>query len=105
ADAKNIHITMIAKSASNPVFQSARIGAEAAAKDLSEKYSKISVQIDWRTPREEDPQEQAERIRNAVEDGTDAIIVSCSDDSILTVAIDAAVESGIPVMTFDSDAP
>ena len=105
ADAKNIHITMIAKSASNPVFQSARIGAEAAAKDLSEKYSKISVQIDWRTPREEDPQEQAERIRNAVEDGTDAIIVSCSDDSILTAAINAAVESGIPVMTFDSDAP
>lgn len=105
ADARDIHITMIAKSASNPVFQSAHIGAEAAARDLTDKYSKISVQIDWRTPREEDPEEQAERIRNAVEDGTDAIIVSCSDDSILTAAIDAAVESGVPVMTFDSDAP
>lgn len=105
ADAKKITITMIAKSASNPVFQSARIGAEAAAEDLSDKYSKISVKIDWRTPKEEDPQEQAERILNAVEDGTDAIIVSCSDDSILTAAINTAVDSGIPVMTFDSDAP
>lgn len=105
ADAKTIHITMIAKSAANPVFQSARIGAEAAAADLSEKHRKISVQIDWRTPKAEDPQEQAERIRNAVEDGTDAIIVSCSDDSILTAAINAAVDSGVPVMTFDSDAP
>lgn len=105
ADAKKITITMIAKSASNPVFQSARIGAEAAAEDLSDKYSKISVKIDWRTPKEEDPQEQAERILNAVEDGTDAIIVSCSDDSILTAAINTAVDNGVHVMTFDSDAP
>jgi ribose transport system substrate-binding protein len=105
ADVKTITITMVAKSASNPVFLSARAGAEAAASDLSEKYSKLDVRIDWRTPFSEDAAEQAERIRNAVQDGTDAIIVSCSDDSILTEAIDRAVESGVPVMTFDSDAP
>jgi len=105
ADAKTINITMIAKSYDNPVFQSARIGAEAAAEDLSDKYSKIDVDIDWRTPKIENANEQAERIRNAVSEGTDAIIVSCSDDSILTSAINEAVDKGIPVMTFDSDAP
>ena len=105
ADAKTINITMIAKSSSNPVFLSAKVGAEAAARDLSDKYSKIDVDIDWRTPKEEDAQEQAIRILNAVNEGTNAILVSCSDDSILTSAIDEAVDRGVPVMTFDSDAP
>jgi ribose transport system substrate-binding protein len=104
-DAKTITITMVAKSSTNPVFQSALSGAEAAAKDLSEKYSKIDVRIDWRTPKEEDPTAQVERILNAVEEGTDAILVSCSDAEVLTPVINAAVDSGIPVMTFDSDAP
>lgn len=105
AGAKTINITMIAKSCSNPVFLSARVGAEAAAKDLSEKYSLIDVKIDWRTPKIENAEEQAERIINAVNEGTDAIVVSCSDDSILTSAINQAVDSGVPVMTFDSDTP
>jgi len=104
-DAKTINITMIAKSSVNPVFQSAKIGAEAAALDLSDKYSKIDVDIDWRTPKEENAKEQAIRILNAADEGTDAILVSCSDDSILTSAINKAVDKGIPVMTFDSDAP
>lgn len=103
--AKKINITMIAKRADNPVFLSARAGAEAAAKNISEKYSMVDVAIDWRTPPHEDAQIQADRIRTAVLDGTDAIMVSCSDDSILTAAINAAVDSGVPVMTFDSDAP
>jgi ribose transport system substrate-binding protein len=104
-DAKTINITMVAKSSANPVFLSARVGAEAAAKDLSEKYSMIDVEIDWRTPMQEDPKEQAERILNAVDDGTDAIMVACSDKEALTTAINEAVDRGVPVMTFDSDAP
>jgi ribose transport system substrate-binding protein len=104
-DARTIHITMIAKSSTNPVFLSARVGAESAAKDLSEKHTRIDVRIDWRTPKTEDPEAQADRIRSAVSDGTDAIIVSCSDEQILTKAIDEAVDRGVPVMTFDSDAP
>ncbi len=104
-DARIINITMIAKSSDNPVFLSARVGAEAAAKDLTDKYSRLDVRIDWSTPQEEDAQSQAERIRIAVNDKSDAILVSCSDDSILTAAIDDAVEKGVPVMTFDSDAP
>lgn len=98
-------ITMVAKSSANPVFLSARAGAEAAAKALSEKHRKIDVRIDWRTPKTEDPQAQADRIRSAVDDGTDALLVSCSDTETLTQAIDEAVGRGVPVMTFDSDAP
>lgn len=104
-EAKTINITMVAKSSANPVFLSAHVGAEAAAKDLSEKHSMIDVKIDWRTPMIEDAEEQAERILNAVGDGTDAILVSCSDEDTLTSAINKAVDRGVPVMTFDSDAP
>ena len=104
-DVRTINITMIAKSSTNPVFRSARRGAENAAKDLSDKYSRINVKIDWRTPKIEAAMSQVERIRNAVEDETDAILLSCSDEEILTPVIDEAVDKGIPVMTFDSDAP
>ena len=105
ADVKSIAITMIAKSSANPVFESAKIGAIKTAESISEKYSKLDVTIDWQTPDNESASEQAEIIRNAVKNGTKAIIVSCSDEDTLTQAINYAVENGIAVMTFDSDAP
>src|SRR6266478_1951572 len=95
---------LVAKSQSNPVFQAARVGAEQAAKDLGAKNS-VSVKIDWRTPNEEDPQKQAEAIEQLVLAGADGIAVSCSDANKLTDAINSAVKNGVPVATFDSDAP
>lgn len=100
-----IVITMIAKSSANPVFESAKIGAIKTAESISEKYSKLTVKIDWKTPESESASEQAEIIRNAIQNGTKAIIVSCSDEDTLTGAINDAVDKGIAVMTFDSDAP
>jgi len=103
--AKNkITIAMIAKSSNNPVFLAARTGAENAAKELSAKDS-IQVTVNWLTPPEEDGQVQAQRIQQAVNDGADAILISCSDAGKVTGAIDDAVARGVAVMTFDSDAP
>jgi len=48
---------------------------------------------------------QAQKIAQAVNDGADAVLISCSDAAKVTSAIDEAVGKGIPVMTFDSDAP
>jgi ribose transport system substrate-binding protein len=101
---KSYTISMIAKSSTNPVFLAARTGAEKAARDLGEKYS-IEIKIDWRTPPTEDGQVQAQRIAQAVNEGADAVLVSCSDAGKLTGAINDAVNRGAPVMTFDSDAP
>ena len=97
-------IAVIAKSSTNPVFLAARTGAEAAAKDLSAKHN-IKVQIAWLTPPQEDGQVQAQRIQQAVNDGADAILISCSDAGKVTGAINDAVGRGVQVMTFDSDAP
>ena len=101
---KTITISMIAKSSTNPVFLSARAGAEDKAKELSKQLG-IEIKIDWRTPPVEDGQVQAQRIAQAVNEGTDVILISCSDASKVTGAINDAVDRGIPVMTFDSDAP
>jgi ribose transport system substrate-binding protein len=98
-----LKIAMIAKSTTNPVFVSARKGAETAAKELGDKNG-IPVQIVWMTPDHEDGQLQATAIAQAVKDRATAILISCSDAAKVTGAINDAVEHGVPVMTFDSDA-
>jgi ribose transport system substrate-binding protein len=101
---KNYTIGVVAKSQGNPVFQAARVGAMEAAKDLGAKYG-ITIKIDWRTPNEEDAQKQAQAIEQLTLNGADGIAVSCSDANKLTDAINSAVQNGVPVATFDSDAP
>jgi ribose transport system substrate-binding protein len=101
---RSLTIGLVAKSQGNPVFQAARVGAEDAAKELGAKYH-MKITIDWRTPNEEDAQKQADAIEQLVLAGADGIAVSCSDANKLTDAINSAVDNGVPVATFDSDAP
>src|SRR2546425_11826386 len=104
AQKKSFTIGLVAKSQSNPVFQAARIGATDAARELSAQHN-LKIKIDWRTPNEEDAQKQAEAIEQLVLAGADGVAVSCSDANKLTDAINSAVKNGVPVATFDSDAP
>jgi ribose transport system substrate-binding protein len=94
---------VVAKSNNNPVFQAAKTGAEDEAKKLSQNG--VTVKIDWRTPNEEDPQKQSDAIEQLVNAGVSGISVSASDANKLTDAINKAVDSGVPVAMFDSDAP
>lgn len=98
-----LRIAMIAKSTTNPIFVSARKGAETAAKELAEKHG-VPIEIVWMTPDHEDAQVQALAIAQAVKDRVSAILISCSDADKVTGAINDAVDRGVPVMTFDSDA-
>jgi ribose transport system substrate-binding protein len=104
ASKPDLKIAMIAKSSTNPVFLSARAGAETAAKELRQKIG-LSIEIAWLTPEMEDGQVQAQRIAQAVTEGANAVLISVSNASKVTAAIDEAVAHGVPVMTFDSDAP
>ena len=99
-----LKIAVIAKASANPVFLSARTGAEAAAKELSAQHN-VPVEIMWLTPAQEDGQVQAQRIAQAVNEGAQAVLISCSDAGKVTGAINDAVARGVAVMTFDSDAP
>lgn len=101
---RTLKIAMIGKSLANFVFLSAQRGAEDAARALSQKHG-VAIEVAWLTPTREDAAVQAERVSQAVRDGAKAVLISCSDAALLTGPIDAAVDAGVAVMTFDSDAP
>jgi len=98
-------IGVIAKSNSNPVFQAAKNGAMEAGKRLSNQLNDARIEILWQTPPMEDAQVQAQYVEQLVSSGVDGIAISCTDANLLTGALKAAVDKGVVVVTFDSDAP
>lgn len=104
ASGKTYTFGVIAKSQGNPVFQAARTGAFDGAKQIGDEMG-ITIEINWRTPNNEDAQAQAQYVEQLVSSGVDGIAISVSDAKVLTAAINAAVEKGVPVVTWDSDAP
>lgn len=104
APKKTYRIGVIAKSQSNPVFQAARTGALDAGEELSKKYG-VDIKVEWRTPVNEDAQQQAQYVEQLASQGFDAIAISASDANVLTSAVNSAIDRGVVVMTFDSDIP
>ncbi len=101
---RNIKIALIAKSAANFVFISAKQGAEDAAKALSRKHG-VRIEVVWMTPPRENAAAQADSASQAAKDGVDAILISCSEAGPVTPTINAAVDRNVAVITFDSDVP
>jgi ribose transport system substrate-binding protein len=101
---RTLLIGIIGKSQTNDVFQAAHAGARDAALELGAKYG-VKVEIEIRTPNDEDATKQAEAIEALTRRGADGISVSCSEAATVTPSIDKAAAKGIPVMCFDSDAP
>jgi ribose transport system substrate-binding protein len=101
---RKITLGFVGKSLTNDVFQAAQAGATDAARELGPKYN-VQVEVEVRTPNEEDATKQAEAIEALTRRGVDGITVSCSEAGTVTPSIDKAVDKGIPVMCFDSDAP
>ena len=82
-----------------PVFDYARTGAERAAKQLG------GIEVIWRGPESTDEIRQKEILESFIAQRVDGIAISCLNGDLLTDAIDRAVAAGIPVVTWDSDAP
>jgi len=102
--AKKITLGIIGKSQSNPVFIAAYAGARVAAKEIGANYG-VEVVIDWQTPENENPKEQAEAVEKLSHSGAAGIAIACSDAKILTPSINKAVDLGTQVVCFDADAP
>lgn len=60
----------------------------------------ITVKVDWEAPIEPDAVDQVDRIESAVGKKPDVIVVDFTQNETTVPAINAAVEAGIPVMTF-----
>jgi ribose transport system substrate-binding protein len=98
-------IAVIGKSNSNPPFLAAKTGAFDAASRLSESLEGVTVKINWQTPPVEDAQVQSQTVEQLVASGVDGIAISVSDANTLNGVLQDAVNKGVVVVTFDSDAP
>src|SRR5258708_20037482 len=90
---------VIPKSLDLPVFNYAKTGAERAAAALG------NVEIIWRASETADQLRQKEILESFITQRVDGIAISCTNGDFLTETINRAVEAGIPVVTWDADAP
>jgi ribose transport system substrate-binding protein len=95
---KKLRFALIPKALDIPVFDYARIGAERAAAELG-------VEVIYRGPDKADELKQKEILESFITQKVDGIAISVLNASFLTPAIDKAIAAGIPVVTWDSDAP
>jgi ribose transport system substrate-binding protein len=63
------------------------------------------VEIIWRGPERADELQQKEIVESFITQRVDGIAISVLNADFLTSTIDRAVDAGIPVVTWDSDAP
>lgn len=96
---KVYRFAFIPKCLDDPVYAYAKTGAERQAGQYGD------VKILWEAPTSIDAQRQKDILDRAIEDGVDGIAIACIDSDLLTPSIDRAAAAGIPVVTFDSDAP
>ena len=100
ADApRKLRFAVIPKSLDIPVFDYAKIGAERAAKQLG------NVEVIWRGPETGDQLKQKEILESFITQRVDGIAISCLNGDFLTETINRAMDAGIPVVTWDADAP
>jgi ribose transport system substrate-binding protein len=94
-----LRFAVIPKSLDLPVFNYARVGAEREAAALG------NVEVIWRAPETADQLKQKEILESFITQRVDGIAISCTNGDFLTETIDRAVAAGIPVVTWDADAP
>ncbi|HEX5070601.1 MAG TPA: sugar-binding protein [Vicinamibacterales bacterium] len=97
--ARRLKFALIPKALDIPVFDYANIGAQRAAKDLGD------VDVIYRGPDHSDVLKQKETLESFITQKVDGIAISVLNADALTATIDKAVDAGIPVVTWDSDAP
>ena len=101
---KKYRFAMIPKMLSNEVFNYGRMGAEKTAQEIAAKEN-CEIEIVWQAPAQSNPAQQASIVRTLANQGISGISVSVDEANTLRGAIDEAVDKGVPVVTFDSDAP
>jgi ribose transport system substrate-binding protein len=97
--ASRLRFAVIPKALDLPVFGYAKIGAERAARQLG------NVDVLWNAPSSADQLKQKEILESYITQRVDGIAISTLNGEFLTDTINRAIDAGIPVVTWDSDAP
>ena len=96
---KTLRFALIPKGLDIPVFDYANKGAQREAKSLG------NVEVIYRGPERADELKQKEILESFINQKVDGIAISVVNAAFLTSTIDKAIAAGIPVVTWDSDAP
>jgi ribose transport system substrate-binding protein len=99
AGPQRLRFAVIPKALDLPVFNYAKVGAERQAKEYGD------VDILWNAPSSADQLKQKEILESYITQRVDGIAISSLNGDFLTDTINKAIDSGIPVVTWDSDAP
>jgi len=99
AFAANYKFAVVPKAMNNPFFDVARDGCMKRAKELG------NVECIYKGPIEHEPATQAQIIQDFITQKVDGLAISVADVASMTKSIEAATAAGIPVITFDADAP
>jgi ribose transport system substrate-binding protein len=94
-----LRFAVIPKALDLPVFNYAKIGAERRARELG------NVQILWNAPASADQLKQKEILESYITQRVDGIAISSLNGEFMAETINRAIDAGIPVVTWDSDAP
>lgn len=94
-----LRFAVIPKALDIPVFNFAKIGAERKAEEIG------NIEVIWRGPENADQLRQKEILESFISQRVDGIAISCTNGDFLAPTIDRAIEAGIPVITWDADAP
>ena len=101
---KAYRFAILPKMLNNAVFNYGRKGALKTAEEIQAKEG-VKVEVVWDAPPVSDPAKLASILQSYADQKVDGISVSVDEANALRKAIDYAVGQGVPVMTFDSDAP
>ena len=99
AGPRKLRFALIPKALDIPVFNYANKGAQRKAAELG------NVDVMYSGPDTADELKQKEIIESFISQKVDGIAISVTDADFLTSTIDKAMDAGIPVVTWDSDAP
>ena len=94
-----MRFAIIPKALDIPVFTYAKLGAERAAAEFGD------VEVLWNAPLTADQLKQKEILESYITQRVDGIAISSLNGEFLKDTIDRAMDAGIPVTTWDSDAP
>jgi len=96
---KKLRFAIIPKALDITVFNYAKIGAE------REAAARGNIEVLWNAPASADQLKQKEILESYITQRVDGIAISALNGDFLTDTINRAIDSGIPVVTWDSDAP
>jgi ribose transport system substrate-binding protein len=96
---RTLKFALIPKALDIPVFGYANVGAQRKAKEIG------GIEVIYHGPERADELKQKEILESFIAQKVDGIAISVLNGDFLTSTIDRAIDAGIPVVTWDSDAP